>query len=69
MVAAAVRRPACLQLSSCVVGGVPGQLGGNRGLLGTWWVSITGEVAGETQHVGFSRSAAEENGQGIKGVR
>lgn len=64
IVAAAPRRPACLQLSSWAAGGVPGQLGGNRGLLGTRWVSITGEVAGEQQDAGFSRRAAEERGRG-----
>lgn len=37
-----------------------GQLGGNSGLLGTRWVSITGEVAGDPQDAGFSKRAGEE---------
>lgn len=56
---AAPRGPVCLQLSSWA-GGVPGQLGGNSGLLGTRWVSITGEVAGDPQDAGFSKRAGEE---------
>lgn len=35
---------------------MPGQLGG---LLGTKWVSTTGEVAGDPELAGFSRSAAD----------
>lgn len=53
---AAPRGPVCLQLSSWA-GGVPGQLGGNSGLFGTRWVSITGEVAGDPEDAGFSKRA------------
>lgn len=55
----APRGPVCLQLSSWA-GGVLGQLGGNRGLLGTRWVSITGEVAGDPEDAGFSKRAGGE---------
>lgn len=55
----ALWEPVCLQLSSWA-GGVPGQLGGNRGLLGTRCVSITGEVAGDAEDVGFSKRARKE---------
>lgn len=39
---------------------MPGQLGGKSGLLGTKWVSATGEVAGDPKAGGFSRSAADK---------
>lgn len=55
----AQREPVCLQLSSWA-GGVPGQLGGNRGLLGTRCVSITGEVAGDAENTGFSKRARKK---------
>lgn len=57
MLEAAPRRP--LQLSSWA-GGVPGQLGGNSGLLGTRWASNTGEVAGDPEDRGFSKRAAKQ---------
>lgn len=38
---------------------MPGQLGGKSGLPGTKWVSATGEVAGDPELEGFSRSAVE----------
>lgn len=47
-------------LLSSWAGGVPGQLGGNSGLLGTRWVSITGEVAGDPEDEGFSKRALED---------
>lgn len=55
---AAPRGPACLQPSSWA-GGVPGQLGGNSGLLGTWCVSIIGEAAGDPEDAGFSKRAGK----------
>lgn len=59
MLEAAPRRPVCLQLSSWA-GGVPGQVGGNSGLLGTRWASNIGEVAGDPQETGFSKTAAKQ---------
>lgn len=48
-----------LHPSSCT-GGVPGQLGGKSGLLGTKCASATGEVAGDPEAEAFSRSAADK---------